>query len=326
MDPNARFATARAAVVSNESEPTFKVLVADDSAIYRKLVEHTLCSEQYEVFYARNGAEAIDLLSKHEPSLVITDWMMPDLNGLELCEHIRSHPQVSYTYIIILTGVTEKNKVVKGLEAGADDYLTKPFHSDELLARVGVGQRIVRLHRQIEANSRQLEELALTDALTGLPNRRAVEEWAPRQLSGAIRHGFSFWVVMADLDLFKSVNDGNGHEAGDAVLKKFSQILKANSRASDMCGRIGGEEFLIVLSHTNEEGARLVVERMREQMEAQRFQFGAKEVVVTASFGIAEYRCNQEQTFPGLVAQADAAMYSAKQRGRNRVEVAVRLG
>jgi two-component system cell cycle response regulator len=322
MEPSVTFTTTQTAFPSNVSEHTFKVLVADDSPIYRKLVENTLAPKHYELLFAKTGAEAMNLLSQHQPSLVITDWMMPDLNGIELCEHIRSHPQLSYTYIIILTGVTEKNKVVKGLEAGADDYLTKPFHSDELLARVGVGLRIVKLHRQLAANSRLLEELALTDALTGLPNRRAIEEWAPRQLSGAIRHGFSFWVVMADLDLFKSVNDSNGHEAGDAVLKTFAHILKENSRASDMCGRIGGEEFLIVLSHTDEKGALIVVQRMREEMAAHKFQFGAKEVVVTASFGIAEYSCNQDQNFARLVAQADAAMYSAKQHGRNRVEVA----
>jgi PleD family two-component response regulator len=118
--------------------------------------------------------------------------MMPDLSGIELCEHIRNHPRQTYTYVIILTGITEKNKLVKGLAAGADDYLTKPFHSDELLARVGVGHRIVELHRQLEAKNRLLEELALTDSLTGLPNRRAIEEWATRQLSGAASMAFRF--------------------------------------------------------------------------------------------------------------------------------------
>ncbi len=223
----------------------FKVLVADDSPIYRKLVEHTLAEKQYAVLFAKSGREAIDLFSEHQPSLVITDWMMPDLSGIELCEHIRNHPRQTYTYLIILTGITEKNKLVKGLAAGADDYLTKPFHSDELLARVGVGRRIVELHRQLEAKNRLLEELALTDPLTGLPNRRAIEEWATRQLSGAARYGFSFLVVLADLDHFKAVNDTHGHDAGDTVLKKFAEILKTNSRQSDICGRIGGEEFLL---------------------------------------------------------------------------------
>ena len=137
----------------------FKVLVVDDSPIYRKLVEHALAENQYEVLFAKSGREAMDLFSEHQPSLVITDWMMPDLSGIELCEHIRSHPRPTYTYLIILTGITEKKKLVKGLAAGADDYLTKPFHADELLARVGVGRRIVELHRQLEAKNRLLEEL-----------------------------------------------------------------------------------------------------------------------------------------------------------------------
>jgi len=246
----------------------FQVLVADDSPIYRKLVEHTLSEKQYAVLFAKSGREAIDLFTEHQPSLVITDWMMPDLSGIELCEHIRNHPRQTYTYLIILTGITEKNKLVKGLAAGADDYLTKPFHSDELLARVGVGRRIVELHRQLEAKNQMLEELALTDPLTGLPNRRAIEEWATRQLSGAARYGFSFLVVLVDLDHFKAVNDTHGHDAGDTVLKKFSELLKANSRRSDICGRIGGEEFLFILTHTTKENANVVIERIRTQLEA----------------------------------------------------------
>lgn len=312
----------RLALGPASSEETLKVLVADDSPIYRKLVEQTLAGKNYELVFAKTGAEAMMLLSKHQFPLVITDWMMPDMNGIELCEHIRRSSQQSYTYIIILTGVTEKSKVVKGLAAGADDYLTKPFHSEELLARVGVGRRIIKLHRKIEADSRLLEELALTDVLTGLPNRRAIEEWAPRQLSGAARHGFSFWVVMADLDKFKCINDTYGHEAGDTVLKRFAQILKSNSRASDMCARMGGEEFLIVLSHTTREGVLTLIERIREQMESQHFKFGSNEIVVTASFGIAEYSRQQDQNFARLVGAADMAMYSAKRQGRNRIEFA----
>jgi two-component system, cell cycle response regulator len=315
----------QAGIGADSSEQTLRVLVADDSPIYRKLVEQTLSGKHYEVVFAKSGSEAKALLSKENFPLVITDWMMPDMNGIELCEHIRSNPQQSYTYIIILTCVTEKSKVVKGLAAGADDYLTKPFHSEELLARLGVGRRIIKLQRQIEAHSRQLEELALTDVLTGLPNRRAVEEWAPRQLSGAARHGFSFWVVMADLDKFKGLNDTYGHEAGDTVLKRFGQILRANCRAADMCARVGGEEFLMVLSHTTREGVLTLVERLRQQMESQRFTFGSQEIVVTASFGASEYTRHQDQNFTRLVGAADMAMYSAKRQGRNRIEIAGRV-
>ena len=299
----------------------FKVLVADDSRIYRKLVEHALSKRQYTVLFAKSGSEAIDLFSEHQPSLVITDWMMPDLSGIELCQHIRNDLRQTYTYIIILTGITEKDKLVKGLAAGADDYLTKPFHSDELLARVGVGRRIVELHRQLEAKNLLLEELALTDPLTGLPNRRAIEDWATRQLSGAARYGFSFLVVLADLDHFKTVNDAHGHDAGDIVLKKFSEILKTNSRRSDICGRIGGEEFLFVLTHTTQENARVVVERIRAELEAAKFDFDGSSLTVTASFGLAGFEGTQAPDFNRLVSQADAALYSAKRQGRNRLEL-----
>jgi two-component system, cell cycle response regulator len=307
----------------NAAAREFKVLVADDSRIYRKLVEQTLSEKQYAVLFAKNGQEAIDLFSEHQPSLVITDWMMPDLTGIELCERIRNHSRNSYTYIIILTGITEKNELVKGLAAGADDYLTKPFHSNELLARVGVGRRIVELHRQLEAKNSLLQELALTDSLTGLPNRRAIEDWATRQLSGAIRYGFSFLVVLADLDHFKTVNDTYGHDAGDTVLKKFAEILKANSRRSDICGRIGGEEFLFVLTHTTQDNAKIVIERIRAELQASKFDFDGTSLTVTASFGLASFDTSQPADFNRLVTQADVALYAAKRAGRNRIEIAV---
>jgi len=310
----------------SSSGESFKVLVADDSAVYRKLVEQTLSDKQYTVLFAKSGREAIDIFAEHQPSLVITDWMMPDSSGIELCENIRKHFQTTYTYVIILTGMTEKSEVVKGLAAGADDYLTKPFDRGELLARVGVGRRVIDLHRQIEAKNRLLEQLALTDALTNLPNRRAIEDWANRQLSGAARYGFSFWMVMADLDHFKNVNDSYGHEAGDTVLKRFAEILRANSRKSDICGRIGGEEFLFSLTHTNEQNAKLVVERIRAELEATKFSFDGSSLTVTASFGVAGFEGTRAPDLSQLISQADAALYSAKRSGRNRLafaEVAV---
>jgi two-component system, cell cycle response regulator len=170
---------------------------------------------------------------------------MLDISGIELCQRIRRDFQQFYAYIILLTSNTEKEKVIEGLAAGADDYLTKPFHPGELLARVGVGCRIVELHHQLQVKNRLLEELALTDALTGLPNRRAIDEWASRQLSAAARHNFPIWVVMADLDHFKKINDTHGHEAGDTVLKSFDdsqgkypsiQYLWSSRRGGIPCG------------------------------------------------------------------------------------------
>jgi two-component system cell cycle response regulator len=302
-------------------EPQIRVLVADDSAVSRKLVEQTLNEKRYSLIFAKSGSEAVDLFAKHHPSLVIVDWIMPDLTGIEICKHIRSKTHASYTYIILLTGKSEKESVVEGLAAGADDYLTKPFHPEELIARVGVGLRIMELQREIEVKNAMLRELALTDPLTGLPNRRAIEDWAARQLSGAARHGFSFWVALADLDHFKTVNDTHGHEAGDTVLKTFSQILKARSRRSDICGRIGGEEFLLVLTHATREDAKRVIERVRAELEATKFNFNGKSLTVTVSFGLAGFTGAQAPDFNRIVAQADLALYSAKRLGRNRVEV-----
>ena len=298
-----------------------KVLVADDSAVYRKLVEQTLSENQYAVTFAKSGREALDVFAKHRPPLVITDWMMPDFSGIELCENIRQKFQDSYTYIIILTGMSHKSEVVKGLTSGADDYLTKPFDREELLARAGVGRRVVELHRQIEAKNRLLEQLALTDSLTNLPNRRAIEDWATRQLSSAARYGFAFWIVMADLDHFKHINDTYGHEAGDIVLKRVAEILKSHSRKSDICGRVGGEEFLLSLSHATSESVKLVIDRIRADLEATKFSFDGTIVTVTASFGVACFNGENARDLNQIISYADAALYTAKRSGRNRIEL-----
>jgi two-component system cell cycle response regulator len=300
-----------------------KVLVIDDSPVSRKLVELALSQKQYSLIFATTGQEAMKLFEEHRPALVIMDWMTPDLTGEEICQRIRSRSGNSYTYIIVLTGRTDKSSVVEALDGGADDYLTKPFHRGELIARVGVGMRMIELHRQIETKNVLLEQLALTDALTGLPNRRAIENWAATQLSGAARHGFSFWVVQADLDHFKQVNDTFGHEAGDAVLKKFAKILKDHLRRSDLCGRLGGEEFLMVLTHTTRENALAAIERIRAELEMTPLIFRGCTVAVTASFGLAGFEGNQSPSgFTKLQRLADAALYSAKRKGRNRVEIA----
>ena len=302
-------------------EQRFHVLVADDSPVARKLIENALPPDRFSILLAKTGREALDLFAEHSPGVVITDWIMPDLTGIELCERLRTGFRDRFTYIIMLTGVSEKSEVVKGLQAGADEYLTKPFHPDELLARTEVGKRIVELHREIETKNRLLEQLALTDDLTGLPNRRAIEQWGTRQLSGALRHDFAFSAVLADLDQFKSINDIYGHDAGDVVLKTFAAILKANTRQSEMCARIGGDEFLFVITHAELEGVQVAIERIRKQIEAERFTFGGRTVGVTASFGIASFRRGEAPDFGRLVGQADVVLYSAKRLGRNRVKV-----
>lgn len=301
----------------------FKVVVADDSPVYRKLVEQALAQENYATYSAKNGREAVDLFTKHQPAVVISDWEMPDLTGIELCAEIRCQ-QNPYTYVILLTGNTDKEQVIKGLSAGADDYLTKPFHPGELLARVAVGRRIAELYREVQAKNQLLEELALTDSLTGLPNRRAVESWVARELSGSARYGYPLWLAMADLDHFKSINDNHGHEAGDLVLKRFGELIKMNTRASNICGRLGGEEFVIVLSHIDQHSTQIALERLRQRLDEERFEFDGCRARVTASFGIAGFQgtTTRPPTFAELLRQADDALYAAKRNGRNRIEFA----
>ena len=305
----------------NKPVEQLKILVADDSPVYRKLMEQTLPRDQYSILFAETGKSAIELFKQHRPALVITDWVMPDVTGVEVCRQIRLGAQDSYTYIIIVTSVSEKENVVESLDAGADDYLTKPFHPKELLARVGVGRRLVDLHQQIDSQNRLLKELALTDALTGLPNRRAVEDWAKGQLSAAVRHAYSFWVVIADLDNFKVVNDTYGHDAGDTVLREFAAILKKRVRTSDICGRTGGEEFIMIFTHADECNVGIIVARILRQLREHDFSFGSKPVQVTASFGIAGFQGKGMPDFAKLMNQADEALYAAKRGGRNRIEV-----
>ena len=219
--------------------PELKILIVDDSPVYRKLVEQTLTEESCTVLIAKNGHQALDLFAEHHPALVITDWTMPDISGLELCRRIRADFQPFYPYVILLTGNTNKEEVIEGLGSGADDYLTKPFHPGELHARVKVGRRIADLHQQLHAKNLQLEELALTDPLTGLPNRRAIDAWAAHELSAAARHHFSVWVAMADLDRFKQINDEHGHLIGDRVLRAAAEAMQKCARHYDAIGRFG---------------------------------------------------------------------------------------
>lgn len=309
--------------MSEKIEPSTKpltVLAVDDSTLYRKLVENSLSGERYTLWFAKNGRAALDLFAEHQPAVVITDWDMPDIGGLELCRRIRRDFRGISSHLILLTGNTDKAQVIEGLAAGADDYLTKPFHTGELVARVEVGRRIVELHREVQTKNRLLEEMALTDSLTGLPNRRAVDVWASRQLSAAARHAFSFWAVMTDLDSFKKVNDTYGHDAGDTVLKSFADILKTNSRESDICARLGGEEFLLMMTHSDKEGMKTAVGRIREQFENTSVSFGDKTITATASFGIAEFDGTKPPDWNTLVTRADTALYAAKHKGRNRIE------
>ena len=302
--------------------PKYEVLVVDDSPVYRKLVQQILSGPEYSLSFACDGYEAFQMYRDKTPNIVITDWIMPDFSGLELCERIRSEKAFPYTYVILMTSNTEKDGVVRGLQAGADDYLVKPFDANEMLARIGVGRRIVDLHRRLEDKSAKLEEVARTDVLTGLPNRRAIEEWANKEVKGAARHGFPVWVVLGDLDGFKEINDTFGHEAGDTVLRTFADTLRKLTRISDMCGRLGGDEFLIVISHVSADNIELAINRFRELFAALSFPFAGKSISISATFGVAGSESGNLSDFDALVRKADEMLYEAKRAGRNCVRVA----
>jgi two-component system cell cycle response regulator len=307
--------------MNNTRTSRYKVLVVDDSPVYRKLIEQILCGEGYQLLLAQDGKEALQLYRDESPSIVVTDWLMPDISGIELCREIRKDHSRPYVYTILMTAKSEKDNVVQGLKAGADDYLVKPFHHGEMLARIGVGRRITELNQELACKSKELEEAALTDHLTGLPNRRAIEDWASRQLQGAARHGFPFWLVLCDIDSFKEINDTFGHDAGDVILQSFANLLKKNVRRSDFCGRLGGDEFLLVITHVDAEGIEIVGNRFREALAALSFPLGGKSIKVSTSVGVAGCRGRGMHDFRVLLRRADKMLYDAKHSGRNCVMV-----
>jgi two-component system, cell cycle response regulator len=300
-----------------------RILIAEDSAVCRKLLESVLANQPCELHSVTNGREALNAYVQSHPDIIITDSVMPELSGIELCRQIRKN-QTPRTYIIVVTQNAKKEEVIEGLDAGADDYVTKPFDEGELLARIRVGCRTVQMGREIEAKTALLEKAARTDHLTGLPNRLAVEEFAAKQLAAAIRHKFNLWVIVTDLDKFKLVNDTYGHFAGDEAIKRFAGILHSNTRASDMCGRLGGDEFLLVMSHGNKKAIVQTIERLRADFANEDCVFNGAGVSVTASFGIAGYEGGEKTTLQELLTQADHALYRAKAAGRNQVVAQVR--
>ena len=296
------------------SKQPLRVLAVDDSPISRKLIEYSLTEESYEVVFAKNGKEALKLFAKHAPDVVITDWEMEDFTGPELCRKIRSEFREAYTYLVLLTSNSDKQSIADGLAAGADDYLTKPFDRDELRARIGVGRRVMEMHREIEANHKRLVVEARTDVLTGLANRRAVEEFATRQVAGSMRHGYPVWIVLADLQSLNRINDSFGYAEGDILLRGFAEILKKNTRVSDMCGRVDGDRFILVVTHADEEGIEVLLSRLRGQVAAYSFPFESKNLCV--DFGVAGSEGCKPAELLRLMEQADIALLEAKRRRR----------
>lgn len=291
-----------------------RILIADDESVSRRLLGAALTRMGHEVVSAENGRQAWELLENEPFRLVIADWEMPEMDGLELVQHIRS--QVSpkrYVYIILLTSRGEKKDIVGGLDAGADDYLTKPFDAQELKVRIKTGQRIIDLETQLAEQSR-------TDQLTQIANRRAFEERLGWLCEQAGRYGRSFGVVMIDIDFFKKYNDSLGHEAGDDALRRVAQLLSGAVRKADQAFRYGGEEFVCLLPETPDSGGLIAAERLRAAVEEAKIPhpqnpFG----YVTISLGVATFVPGGGMPAEQMLGCADRALYEAKASGRNRV-------
>ena len=296
-----------------------RVLIVEDEVVSRRLLEVFLLKLGYEVIPVSSGKEALGVLEGPQaPNLVISDWMMPEMDGLELCHRTREIQTTGYIYFIILTAKMDKEDTIKGLEAGADDYLTKPFDQEELRCRIKIGERIVNLERRIS-------ELANTDSLTGVLNRRALMERLQLEVQRCNRECAPLSLILADIDHFKRVNDQYGHQVGDTVLRKFSAQLSTSVRPYDFVGRYGGEEFLIGLPGIDCQKAGLVAERLRLLVEAIRLVVPASTdcFSMTASFGVASLRIGSEERPDPLIGRADSVMYQAKHEGRNRVCLAI---
>jgi two-component system cell cycle response regulator len=299
------------------------ILIAEDDPVSRRLLETILRKWNYQVIVATNGSEALRILeSDAAPPLAILDWMMPEMEGPEVCRRIRSHSGNPYIYILMLTARTLKDDLLRGLESGADDYLTKPFDAQELRARLQVGQRILDLQRSLIAAREDLRFQATHDTLTGISNRGAILEALTREHSRRAREGGSFGIILVDLDHFKEVNDTFGHLSGDLVLREASRRMSACIRPYDVFGRYGGEEFLLVVPSSNEAGTLNLAERIRVSLASEAIATERGEIRVTASLGVAVCNDNNPPTLPNLLRLCDEALYRAKRGGRNRSAVA----
>ncbi len=317
----------------------YPVLIVDDDPMALALLEKHLTAAGHEVWAASNGAEAMRTLLIKGIPVIITDWMMPEMDGLELCRAIRAHEGIRYAYVIIVTAHTDRDRVVEAFEAGADDYLSKPLNRRELLARLQAGERIIGLQRDLDSRNlevhrsnaemaianirlaeanQKLDLMATHDELTGLINRREamhrLEEW----WAASERHEDPLACITLDLDHFKSCNDVYGHAVGDVVLKATAEVLRSAVRTDECIARIGGEEFLAICPRSTEAMAATAAERLRKVVEANVVKSDNLEVRVTISLGVAQ-RMPEMKRPDDLLRAADAALYAAKDKGRNRV-------
>lgn len=300
-----------------------RILIAEDDPLSLGLLEMYLEQEGYQYTSVPNGREALELFKQESFPIVITDWLMPEMDGTDLCHAIRSHTSDSYTFLILLTSQNSPDAIVEGLESGADDYIVKPINPAELRARLKGARRILDLEEALKKSLAEIRELSIRDPLTGAFNRGYMDHQLKHEVQRAYRYQHPLSIMVCDLDHFKNINDTHGHQAGDAVLKSCVANITASIRQNiDWVARYGGEEFVIVLPETDAVGCGVVAERIRERVALNPVAKDDASIKITASFGTATLVPAESAAYthpPDLLQRADVCMYLAKQAGRNRV-------
>ena len=304
-----------------------KILVVDDIAINLELQKAYLTAAGYEVIEAKSGQEALQKVRDEKPDLILLDVMMPKMSGYEVCKILKNDPETQFIPIIMVTALTSVEDKIRGIEAGADDFISRPFNKTELMTRVKSLLRIKFLQDQLHQRMQELSEarerlqqLAITDGLTGLFNYRYFREQLEHEINRAERHNLNVSLVMMDIDFFKYYNDRNGHLAGDEVLKHIANILCSNVRKIDIAARYGGEEFALILPETDKNSAVIVAEKIRKLIEDDPIPHEERQPngKLTISMGVSNFP-DDSRTAKGLIEIADRRLYNAKQAGRNVV-------
>ncbi|MCU1341950.1 MAG: diguanylate cyclase [Candidatus Acidoferrum typicum] len=300
-----------------------KILIADDEQVSRLMLQRLLTKWGYEVVSAEDGISAWEQLNRPEaPRIALLDWMMPRRNGVDVCREMRAKRPEPYTYILLLTAKDAKESVVEGLESGADDYLTKPYHPQELKARLRVGIRLLELEDNLVQAREAMRFKATHDALTGIWNRGTILETLDREITRSQRESVSLGILMGDLDHFKSVNDTYGHLTGDDVLREATARIQACVRPYDAVGRFGGEEFLILLPGCDAKATAAKAEQLRATVGQPPIETLTGPLRVTMSIGAVATENWPDESAKQVLLMVDAALYRAKEEGRNRVAVA----
>ncbi len=298
-----------------------KILIAEDDSLSRMMLEKILKQAGYEVTGVNNGASALqELIAQDPPRLALLDWVMPQKDGVEVCRELRRLDK-AYTYVILLSSKESKRDIVKGLESGADDYLTKPYDGEELKARLRAGERILELEDRLVEARESMRFQATHDLLTSLWNRGVIVELLSREIQRSRREKACVAVMLCDVDHFKKVNDQHGHAAGDDVLREVARRLQQCVRSYDMVGRYGGEEFLVILNNCNIASAEARAENLRTAIASKPIPARSESLTVSMSIGLAFSTDFENRAVDEILQSADTALYAAKAAGRNCVRI-----